>query len=73
MTLRLMFNQENISRATTREQWRAMWRWKRVAESAISIELARHAEMLATYGTTHPEIYKTAAEELVNPPLLVRE
>lgn len=73
MTLRLLFNPSSIPRTTTREEWHEMWRWKREAEKIIRAELDERTRNLAIYGTTHPEIYKTVLDELVNPPLLVRE
>lgn len=73
MTFRLMFIPEKIPRTTTREQWRELSRWRRLAQKRMEADIDQRVQNLVLYGTTHPEIYKNAVEELVYPPLLVRE
>lgn len=70
--LRLSFNPAALPRTTTREQWRAIWRWKRETEKAFRREHDQRVQNLIAYGNTHPEIFKSLADELINPPILVR-
>lgn len=70
----LIFDRARIPRTTTREQWRAIWRWKRATEK----ELAKHEEemrdrlqLLAAYGTTHPELLSGYIDRMANPPVMI--
>lgn len=72
MTLRLSFNPGMIPRTTTRDEWRAMWRWKRETEKALRREHDQRVQNIVAYGNTHPEIFKSLADDIVNPPLMVR-
>jgi len=67
--LQLYFNPQKFPRTITREEWREIWRWKRITEKKLREEMSRQLANLATYGITHPEYL----ERFVNPPLLVHD
>lgn len=69
--IQLAFNAKTIPRTTTREQWRAIDRWRRVAERKLREEMQRRVKNIMVYGTSHPEIYRrNLLDEIINPPIM---
>lgn len=75
--MRLLWDDRLIARTTTRDQWRAMDRWRRRTMRTLRAredEYLSRLSDLVTYGTTHPERARDICREImdraVNPPLL---
>ncbi len=82
--MRLAFSQGKIPRSTTREQWLAMWRWKRITERELRkhedemLDLLREQTTnLSIFGNTESEhvakMRRDLIDRIVNPPLLIPE
>lgn len=68
--MKLYIEIQKLPRSTTQAEWKKLWRWKRQTERKLAEEVGKRLEFLAVYGTTHPELYKRIADDIVNPPLL---
>lgn len=70
--MRLIFDSTRIPRSTTRQEWKGIWRWKRLTEKALSKEEAQMRENLAIYGTTLPlTVKEDMYNRLINPPVII--
>jgi hypothetical protein len=68
--MRLLFQASRISRATTRDQWRLIHRWRRETEKEFRQRDARSLEVAAILPADHP-YRRRALDHLVNPPIMV--
>lgn len=55
--MQLLFNPP---RNTNREEWKKIWRWKRLTEKAMNDDLEERIFNTMMYGNSHPEIYEYA-------------
>lgn len=68
--IRLIFNSKAIPRTTTRDEWRKIYRWRRVTERELREAMQMKLENVAIYGTSHPEILRDFIDRAVNPPVM---
>lgn len=72
--VQLYFNPSKFPRTISRKEWKEIWRWKRVVQKQLVIELERMQEQLILYGTTIlPQAKADIIEKMVNPPLLIHD
>lgn len=68
----LVFNPERLSRSITRDEWRDIWRWKRVTEKQLRKSVEEQIGLLVAYGNNMPQkIRRDIIDVVVNPPLLM--
>lgn len=60
----LIFDRDRIPRTTTRAEWRAIDRWRRVTERQLREDVQKAVDNLVLFGTTHPDLFKKRADEL---------
>lgn len=69
--MKLLFDQTRLPRTMTREGWKECDRWRRTTQRKLSDETERRIEWMRAYGTSHPEIALSVAEDIINPPVLL--
>lgn len=68
----LVFNQASLPRTITKQQWKEIWRWKRVTEQRLKKSIEEQIALLSIYGTTMPKhIRNDMIDVIVNPPLMI--
>lgn len=74
MTLALYFNLSKFPRSLGRDEWKEIWRWKRVTEKKLEAELEQQRFNLIAFGTTMPSyIKRDIIDQMINPPLLIHD
>lgn len=68
--MRLLFQASRIARTTTRDQWRAISRWRRVTEKELRDADLRSAEVAKMLPVDHA-CRRRAMDHLINPPIMV--
>lgn len=70
----LYFVLSKFPRTINRKQWREIWRWKRLTQKQLAVEVSKQLEMLGAYGSTTPDyIRQDMLDNMINPPLLVHD
>lgn len=68
----LVFNQASLPRTITQQQWKEIWRWKRVTEQRLKKSIEEQIALLSIYGTTMPKhVRNDMINVIVNPPLMI--
>lgn len=68
----LVFDPTKLPRTWTREQWREVWRWKRVTEKRLVEHTERQITEIICFGSTMPsEMRRDLIDRISNPPLLI--
>jgi hypothetical protein len=72
MVVRLYFDPRMLPRTMTRDEWRALDRWRRLIRKELAQQLEARREMIARL-ITDVSIFGRAAvlDDMVNPPLLL--
>lgn len=74
MALQLYFIPSKFSRATTRDEWKEIWRWKRLTEQKLRADLEKERALISNLGTPlAPHIKEALLDHMINPPLLVHD
>lgn len=72
MSLILHFNQTKIPRSVTRQEWKEIWRWKRITERKLNVTIQQEINDLVIFGSTIPQHIKSdILDKLAYPPLLL--
>lgn len=70
--MQLVFNATSLSRSITRQQWKEIWRWKRLTGRRLKKSVEEQIGLLVAYGTNIPShIRKDMIDVIVNPPLMI--
>lgn len=67
--IQLVFNPERLSRKTTRDEWKLLWRWKRETQKKFEEVLTTEVASLAN--VTDPDIKAAMLDRIVNPPIMI--
>lgn len=59
-----------VSRTTSKERWREIWRWKRIKTKELAQNEAQKIQLLRD-DTVPTHIRNDIIDEIVNPPLLL--
>lgn len=74
--MKLYFVPAKFPRTTTREEWKKIWRWKRVTEQTFrhnEEEMIKYAHHAVLYGTAWGQFKDDIFTHLINPPLVVHD
>ena len=67
----LVFDPTKLPRTMTRDEWREVHRWRRIADRRLRAETERRLVNMICYSTSHPEIWAGFASEVIDPPILI--
>jgi len=73
MPLSLYFNLAKFPRTITRDEWKEIWRWKRVTEKQLAIEMEKQWANFVALGATYPELKERIIDEFIRPPIIVHD
>ena len=72
--MKLLFIVQKFPRSMTKEEWREVWRWKRLTEKKLAKneeEMVKVWRDVAVYGIGWAKVREGIVEHLTNPPFLI--
>lgn len=72
--LQLYFNPAKFPRTIKRDEWKEIWRWKRITENKLIEATETQLQNLVIFGSTMPRYVRDdIMDKTINPPLLVHD
>lgn len=74
MMLKLYFHGPSFPRCITREEWKEIWRWKRVQERELEKQAEEQRQLYLRYKDfMSPKMKSDIMDQMINPPILVHD
>jgi hypothetical protein len=72
--IKLLFVPEQFPRTIGRDEWKEIWRWKRVTERELTKAAEQQRNDFITYGSTWPTaVRERIINEMINPPVVIHD